>query len=458
MNCSIENIEYEWLFRETGDPFVDAGGYVLKILSETFQNDSIIDLIKKITDLYVNSWTGKINQFFLNSTITNPAYKGQKKIDKTIEYFQSLICDEGSVDGICMITGRHCKVFRGGRDNMVLSGSKKLVNYFSQFQTGAMLSKEVIIRNFFLPLACESLDGKIALISCTNYSVSNYFINLNLERNLNNWRRKMSTGILRSSSNSINTTFFRYLDKITSLKKFEFGDVKSSITMYLFSNFAAKPNIDIFELSTPTLKFYRFVSSAKYKDVWNKLISRNYLATKDKKTYKYQEDINGYYIDKEKGKVKYVKESDFQYWDNRIYQKLLDGKSILPEILKFIRLNNFHIEIVELYSKKILKMKEETINKIKEMADFIVKNNDETKIAKAIKMLDSIDNSYLLRRFILNNIVKANYRINDEAIITIKEYTEYLFPDIDSWKETRDLLLIAIFEQLHEKKIKLEID
>ena len=37
-----------------------------------------------------------------------------------------------------------------------------------------------------------------------------------------------------------------------------------------------------------------------------------------------------------------------------------------------------------------------------------------------------------------------------------KDYTDYLFPDTDSWKETRDVLLIAIYERLHDRNIDIK--
>jgi hypothetical protein len=35
---------------------------------------------------------------------------------------------------------------------------------------------------------------------------------------------------------------------------------------------------------------------------------------------------------------------------------------------------------------------------------------------------------------------------------------DYLFPDIDSWKETRDVLEIAIYEKLHEQHREIAVE
>ena len=67
MNQSLyTSIDYEWLFKPTGDPFANAGGYALKVFAETFPDDDILQLISRATDIYVNKWSGKIHTFFLN--------------------------------------------------------------------------------------------------------------------------------------------------------------------------------------------------------------------------------------------------------------------------------------------------------------------------------------------------------------------------------------------------------
>jgi CRISPR-associated protein Cst1 len=47
---------------------------------------------------------------------------------------------------------------------------------------------------------------------------------------------------------------------------------------------------------------------------------------------------------------------------------------------------------------------------------------------------------------------------NNEAIVTIEDYAEYLFPDTNSWQETRDVLLISIYQKMHERKMHVETE
>lgn len=108
-------------------------------------------------------------------------------------------------------------------------------------------------------------------------------------------------------------------------------------------------------------------------------------------------------------------------------------------------------------------MKKETIIKIKELASFLVREEDADKIKKRIKALDGAKNAVGLRRFILKDVVAANYvEGNDKTIVTVDDYVNYLFPDGSYWAEIRDLLLIAIYQELHERdlisdELKLEL-
>ena len=102
-------------------------------------------------------------------------------------------------------------------------------------------------------------------------------------------------------------------------------------------------------------------------------------------------------------------------------------------------------------------MKKETINKIKELAAFLVREEDADKIKKRIKALDGVKNASTLRRFLLKDVVIANYAVgNDNPIISLDDYINYLFPDGSFWAEIRDLLLIAIYQELHERKLMSE--
>ncbi|MCO6024339.1 type I-B CRISPR-associated protein Cas8b1/Cst1 [Prevotella cerevisiae] len=454
MKRTYDKIDEQWLTRPTGDPFVDAGGYALEQVSELYPDEDILELIMTVTDIYVEHWGGKLNSFFLDSTITQPAFKGNRKKEETRKYYSSLLNDQDGRMGFCQITGRRTMVFPGGRNNMVLTGSNTFVNFHHNFQRGIMLSKEVLIRAFFLPLACMSLQGKLALISSNILEVSRFFSQKICKQNLMAVVQNSSESVLRAKSNDPSTALFRYADQVIEQKKREFGQVLCSLTLYHFSNFGASPELTVYQLPFQILKFYRFTQEGENKDCWDTFISRYYR----RKGASYDEQEHGFQV-KENRKISVATSEDFQYWQNSIYQNLLKGQSILPEMCQFAKGHELIFRIVRVYVLNILNMKKETVDKIVQMADFIISSNDDRGIGKVLKKLDGATNSYLLRRIILKDVVAKNYEEgNEDAIVSVRDYVDYLFPDIDSWKETRDVLEIALYEKLQEQHRKVAVE
>ena len=63
-----------------------------------------------------------------------------------------------------------------------------------------------------------------------------------------------------------------------------------------------------------------------------------------------------------------------------------------------------------------------------------------------------------MRRF-FGKLITENYnKGNEKPLITVKDYTDYLFSDVANSNEISDVLLIAIYQKMHEldKKIKIE--
>ncbi len=457
MKQTYKTINYEWLFRPTGDPFTDAGGYALKEYSILFPDLDILEIIMKVTDIYVDKWNAKINPYFLNSKITQPAFNSKQKKEETRKYYTSLIMEKiPYIEGFCRISGQNTKLFPACRDNSVLSGSGKFVNFHHGFQDGIMLSKEMIIRLYFLPLASEYLQDKIAVVHSNNIQIAEFFSTCCCKENIDAVGRNVSDGILRSVSRSPGTALFRYVDKLLAEAKIYSDENNYTIALYHFTNFGATPDVKIYTLPFEAFRFYRFTQKAKYKQQWNSFVASYYMADKEHKKAEYNEYDSTFICEDSQNSI-IIKEDDFRYWSNRIYNNLINDKSILPFFLKRSIKHKLSFEIIRNYEINIRKMKKETISKIEQMADFILASNNEQGIKKAIKKLDGVKNSYLLRRFVLKDIVAKYYNEgNQNVIVTVEDYAEYLFPDTNSWQETRDVLLIAIYQKLHEKNLYVE--
>lgn len=459
----MDKIEPNFLTGNTGDPFADTGGIVIKYLwtLPQLKGKGIEHLIEYVANIYVNKWDGKLHAFFLNSKITQPAFKGQRKIDEAVKYYKGLI-DETEIfqEGYCRISGRKTKLFPAGRDNHILSGSGTFINFHHNFEVGLYLSKEILIRIFFVPLGLVQLSDKVSMLSSNYEKVTEFFVERNCRENLNAISSGTAEGVLKSEFNNPANALFNFADSylnthlITLLDKEEeelFNQADVSLTLYHFTNFGASPEVIIHILEAKVFKFYVFCNRITIAKEWNKFLRYNYKNSKHK----------GAIFNEEKGvwnsKSEVVPYETYKIWRNNVLENLLNGKSILSNILRWVVEHPFPFVIVEKYQTIIKNMEKRTIDKIRQIADFIVLNRDADFITKSIKRLNGEKSAHGLRQFIVK-LNGENYQQNGVSpLVTVLDYAEYLFPDGGNWREVRDVLLIAIYEKLHATNIAVDV-
>ncbi|MDR0682618.1 MAG: hypothetical protein LBG15_12360 [Dysgonamonadaceae bacterium] len=460
MKRTYNSIDYEWLSKSTGDPYADVGGYVIKYLSDKYPEKDVLELIEYMANIYVNRWDKKINPFFLNSTITNPNPKEKDLVKGTIEYFTSLINEtEYNEVGFCRISGRQTKLYKAGRENSLMSGSGGFVNFHHNFQSGMMLSKEILIRMFFIPYGSIFVGGRIAVIHSNNEDVNSFFVNQNCKANDGNIATNSSNGVLKSEYGIPVSALFKFVDDMfVNRLNIVTDDIQNlSLTLLHFTNFGASPELAVYTLPANIFRFYSTCQSNILKTYWQPFLMAHYTNSKKYKAAKYNHSTSVYEISK-KNNIEQISYNEYKTWHNTVLENLLAGKSLLRLFVRWGIKHKFDFSIVELYQKYIQNMQKETLDKIKELARFLT-NADKSAIEKSIKSLNGYKNAYELRRFFLNNVVVKNYKNGaDSTIITVEELIYYLFPDDISWRDIRDILLFAIYQELHDKKISVEVE
>ncbi|MCF8458176.1 MAG: hypothetical protein K9H62_19760 [Bacteroidales bacterium] len=457
MKQTYNTIDYEWLTKPTGDPFADAGGFAIEYLSEKFPEKDILELIRYVTvDNYISTWKGKLHSYYHGSKITNPSIKtDQARIEGTMKMFEAIITEREKAEiGFCRITGKETKLYSLGRESMMLSGSGGFINFHHYFDDGLKMSKEIVIRMFFMPLATILLQGKIALLYSNSLDAVKFWFRGNCSKNFSRIGKPIQTedeaGALKSEYTKIPNALFSFVDRLLSSNP----EIKkdTSLTLYHCSNFITKSELQIYLLPAKVFLFYRTCLQPKYKDDWLKFIRAHYTDGQHKGA-KYNIETGKFEIIKSKN-TEVIDLEDYKQWFNWIYNKLLNGDNIRSEFLRWSKKHPFKFEIVSIYQQNNIGMKKETIDKIKELAAFFVRDEDADKIKKRINGLNSAKNASELRRFLLKHAVMPNYIESKEIpIVTLEDYVNYLFPDGSYWAEIRDLLLIAIYQELHEKKL-----
>lgn len=439
------------LTKNTGDPFVDTGGLVIEQLwlMPEHKDKSILELIDYMAKVYVNRWDAKLHAFFLNSKITQAAFKGKRKIDEALKYYKGLIEETEPFEiGYCRILGEKTKLFSGGRDNHILSGSGTFINFHHSFQGGVMLSKEALIRMFFVPFGTLQLSDKIAILSSNNEDISRRFVKQNVIDNIARVASKSEGGVLRSEFNNPASALFDFVHGCLTVE-FEdiIEDLEVEINLYHFTNFGATPEVVLYDFSLPLFLFYKEILHRDLYQDWRKFVRKHYYNSKHKDVT-YDTESGLFHSSKKKTTIVY---DEYKKWVNWIYQDLLLGKNILPSILNWSKKQPFNFKIVRLYQNNLKNMDKKTLDKIEALADYVI--SDENKLKRRIGTLNLAEKVSDIRRFILKLVDDNHTNKNNESLITLQDYVNYLFPDGASAKEIRDLLLIALYQKMHEKKI-----
>jgi len=439
----------------TGDPFVDAGDVVIQVLRESFPDKELIELINMVSGWFIHNWGGKIDSLQLNSNITHNSKRGstekkEKAKQSTMAYFNDLLgAQNNSVDyGCCRVCGTEGKLFRAGRDIYPISGSGAFVNYHHSHEEGLLLCKKCIVKLFFLPLAVIQMGGNIALLHLHNDETINYWAEKVIKSNLNKISQGISDGILQSDfKNPKNALFGMAADLIIN-----FNLKKDNLQLYHFTNFGSKPNCDIYTLPNPVFSYLSKVLKSCKKD-WYLFLNKHYIIKKAQ-----WDDKNEVWKDKNNNEIDYVKYKDHK---NEIIERLLSGKSLLAVFRKFYK-QGFSQDkfistlLLDYYLKEVKNMNSEQISIIKKLGKSIIDiaKKDDNNFKKYLTMIEGASKAYQLRAVIIS-LVKKHYSNGEEKpLITIEEYINYLFPDGSYWGEVRDILIIYLYELLHEENIK----
>lgn len=448
-----ELLDKKWLTARTGDPFADVGGMVIDYLLHLPQmkNKSILELIDYAADIYIDNWGAKLHPFFLNSTITQAQFIGSRKREETLDYFTLLIVEDIPCrQGYCEITGRKTTLFPAGRHNQILTGSGTFVNYHSNLQPGTYLSKEILIRMFFVPLGVHRLADKIALITSNSEKVQQFFVFQNCINNMEAIANNTSVGPLKSIFRNPANALFKFIDNylehlesnLNNDEKRDFNAAGTSMDLYHFSNLGQKPEMALYAMDSDVFKFYTFCQTF-YKPDWQLFIQRHYSPDNYSKSIFNEEEQK--WETKEGEEITF---HEYQRWRNFVLTALFNKGPLTRIFLKWSEKYPLPMAIITTYQTQIRGMKKGTVEKIEAIGMFIV-SQEVAYVEDILQELNSAMSRAELRKIFLKLQELAYQRGAKDAIISAKEYLDYLVPVGSAWTELRDLFVICIYQKRH---------
>ena len=435
--------------KSVGDPMVEIGRLGLIEFCGKDRFDSFEELKEEVSKLfnhYVFNTAKTLNQIFSdNSKFTHNSSKNDlnKRYKNTIEYFEKFI--KQNYNGYCISCGKKNNLSNMEKMIFPLTTGDKNVNFTSNFSSNILMCKTCMSSLFFSPINMKKVDwGKSFLIS-NNKGINTFWTEYNIEIFKSNIVKNID--ILPDSKINIFENFIYSV--IEELQEEElFGD----ITFYLISNVDRNTQIELVHVLENQIRFIHQVAPKFFK---------NSLPTKAKDEWNYLIFKHAYKERKENGKkVKFEKEiienkqykSTIKYF-NPLIKNFIQGKSILG----FFKRNRCSWNLTTIYLKEIKGMREERLNIIKKVADNLqLFNEDDKTFYKKIVRPIEMTKSQTEFRENLRILMRKFLSKSDEPLFTADEMVLYILPSGESWYETKDILLIALYEQMNIKEEIIE--
>ena len=424
-----------------GNPFVDAGVCgICEWLGRNVQPEQITptDLEQVVDDIAPMMQTDagwkNLHGVFPNSVLTNAAYRKQDQVELLKKecrmYLDTIV--ELEQTGDCMGCGRRDANTWLSRTNIPLTGSGKLRNFYPTFAEGAGYCSACAFAIQLSPLVFVATGGKFLTLHSNSWKALRSWSRVCIDDIRQQQLRQQMIGSYNPGyANPRNGLF--YMARTMSQFKEMRTDENITMQVYCFTNYNQGPELEIYYMPAPVFKFLRIVYQSEFKTAWQGIVQSTYI-------------VNW-------AKVK--SEEDYKNRTNLVYEFLLEDRSILRFFLyRNSRKVRGNWKLLSLYLKEVKNMEQIQLNKIKQVGDLIAECIRKSGRDRRLTQLERA-NSYGECRNILRYVIRDRIQQGaPEPLFSIDDYMEYLFPASDSftatpWRETRDLLLFRIYEQLH---------
>jgi len=426
----------EVIYDFTGNPFVDAGiwaicGLVKKKPDELDKND-LKSILSDIVQLYLTKkWSKNIYSIFPNNPVTNPSVKNkEERYLKILNQLVDEITPLGN-SGSCISCGRRNMLQRSGKDRIPLTGSKRMVNYFSYGADGADYCPACALAVQFTPLVFYACVNLLLV-----HSNSEKIMKIWSQKAIKNVRKQISsgnyTGCFDEGYKNQKNALFHIIEIIQKLK--ERPDLKNdnpSINFYYFTNYIQNPDLEIYRIPAPVFNFLYDANDIGNYENWVRIVRKGYR-----------------YVNWEKVK----EENEYKNNPNTVYNNLLIGKSIIGFFIDrknkeaiggWDLLSNYLVEVRNMDEKRI-----ETIKKVGDKLAEYIKTSDDIKTLKKLETASNYRNYTNLLRIIIKKRIENGA---ETPLFTFDDYVNHLFPEGNlTWRETQDLILFRIYEVLHD--------
>ena len=429
-----------------GNPFVDAGvSAICEWLERQPQPEEITieDLevmINRFATIYCNpAWIKNLHSVFPGAEMTNPANKNkdivallrsnwQQNLDEIIPFGQA---------GDCVGCGRRPAVRDLIKKDIPLTGSGRLRNFFPLFSDGQGYCAACALAVQFVPLSLVSSGGKFLMLHADTWRIQKKWTQICVSDIQSRAAQNDFTGCFNPAyTNPRNALFYMTRQLIDYEERRATEDIAMQI--FYFSNYNQGPELEIFHLPTPVFRFLRYAYQSEFRRAWQQIVRSGYQRVK-------WDQVES--------------EEDYKNKYNRVYERLLQGQSILGSFINSrARKARSNWEFLSLYLKEVRNMDESRLDAIKRVGDSIaesIRKSDRVRRLRQLESAGSYGECRNVLRFVMRDRIQQG---EDTPLFSMDDYVEHLFPvsadQTTFWREPRDLLVFRIYETLHDWLVK----
>jgi len=427
--------------QSVGDPMVEIGRlglieYCGKGKFESFEE--IEEQIKKLFNIYVFKPVKTLNQVFsFNSKFThNSTSKNlNERFKQALRQYDDLIKE--SKNGYCLSCGKKDNLCSVSKTILPLTTGNSNANFTSNFSNQFLVCKECMTSLFFAPINMQKTSGRMGFMISNNHEINKFWS----EENNGEFKANLAKNVdvlVDSKINFFENFIYKTIEELQEENLF--GD----ITFYLISNTDKGSEITLIHVTENQMNFINHVAPkffkdslpTKDKDEWNYLIFKhsNKERKDDGKKVEFEDEV--------------IKNKDYKStlkYFNPLIKNFIQGKSILG----FFKRNRSSWHLTKIYLKEIQGMREERLIVLKKVAEKLqeLNNGDKEFIRKIVFPLERTKSHSEFREK-LRELMRKFMTKSNEPLFTADEMVFQILPSGESWAETKDILLIALYEKL----------
>ena len=427
--------------QSVGDPMVEIGRlglieYCGKGKFESFEE--IEEQTKKLFNIYVFKPVKTLNQVFsFNSKFThNSTSKNlNERFKQALRQYDDLIKE--SKNGYCLSCGKKDNLCSVSKTILPLTTGNSNANFTSNFSNQFLVCKECMTSLFFAPINMQKTSGRMGFMISNNHEINKFWS----EENNGEFKANLAKNVdvlVDSKINFFENFIYKTIEELQEENLF--GD----ITFYLISNTDKGSEITLIHVTENQMNFINHVAPkffkdslpTKDKDEWNYLIFKhsNKERKDDGKKVEFEDEV--------------IKNKDYKStlkYFNPLIKNFIQGKSILG----FFKRNRSSWHLTKIYLKEIQGMREERLIVLKKVAEKLqeLNNGDKEFIRKIVFPLERTKSHSEFREK-LRELMRKFMTKSNEPLFTADEMVFQILPSGESWAETKDILLIALYEKL----------